>query len=172
MKRAIYSLSILMAATLLFSCSAELEKRVQNLEKRVAELEKSKSNNVARPTSLQQTTTEAANPDGKYPEFSFQETEYDFGTVKEGDIVNHTYNFTNTGEEPLVIKNAIASCGCTVPSWPKEPIAPGETGKIEVKFDSKGKPNQQTKTITITANTDPTVTRLKLKGMVTPKDPA
>lgn len=170
MKKAIYSLYFLAGATLLFSCSTELEKRIQNLEKRVAELENKKGGEIVQPASLQEISAEEVNPDGKYPEFTFQEMEYDFGTINEGQMVNHTYEFTNTGEVPLVIKNASASCGCTVPEWPKEPIAPGGTGKIEVKFDTKGKPNQQTKTVTITANTNPTVTRLKLKGMVTPKD--
>lgn len=173
MTRKLYSISLLAATTfLLFSCSGDLEKRIQNLEKRVAELERNKGGQAVQPTALQEPLAEAANPDGKYPEFSFEKTEYDFGTVKEGDVVNYTYKFTNTGEAPLIIKNASASCGCTVPEWPKEPIPSGETGEIQVKFDTKGKPNQQTKTVTITANTNPTVTRLKLQGMVTPKDPA
>lgn len=171
MKRIVYSLSMIAAFSLLFSCTADLEKRIQGLEKRVAELEKHDHGNV-QPASLSQVAVEEVNTDGNTPRFSFAQNEYDFGTVNEGDIVNHTFQFTNTGDAPLVISNATASCGCTVPSWPKAPIAPGETGKIEVKFDSSGKPNQQTKNITITANTNPAVTTLKIKGMVTPKNKA
>ena len=59
--------------------------------------------------------------------------------------------FKNTGKTPLVISNAKGSCGCTVPEWPKEPVAPGATAELLVKFNSKGKPNQQQKTVTITA---------------------
>lgn len=102
-------------------------------------------------------------------EISFEEKEYDFGTVNEGETVVHTFVFTNTGEVPLIIQNATASCGCTVPEWPKEPVPAGETGKIEVKFNTTGRPNQQSKTITITANTEPKMTNLKIKGMVQPK---
>jgi len=168
--QSIKSIALVISAGLIFGCSnKKLEERVQSLEKRVAQLEKGNPSSISgnTPSNLTSTSVEQA-PDGKLPEIKFEQTEYDFGTVSEGDIVNHTYTFTNTGEAPLVIKQATASCGCTVPQWPKEPIAPGETGKIEVKFDSKGRTNKQTKTITITANTDPTVSRLKLFGMVNP----
>lgn len=99
----------------------------------------------------------------------FEETEYDFGTINEGEVASHTYSFTNVGEAPLIIQSATASCGCTVPSWPKEPILVGESGEIEVHFNSSNKPNMQSKTITIIANTEPKTTYLKIKGMVTPK---
>ena len=85
---------------------------------------------------------------------TFQETEYDFGTINEGDVVEHIFKFTNTGKAPLVIVSAKGSCGCTVPEWPKEPIAPGATGEMLVKFNSNGKPNLQNKQVTITANTE------------------
>lgn len=97
---------------------------------------------------------------------SFANETFDFGTVKKGEKVEHSYTFTNTGEEPLIISNAKASCGCTVPTWPKEPIAPGETAEIPVIFDAKS-PGNQTKTITVTANTTPPQTRLTIKGQVT-----
>ena len=72
----------------------------------------------------------------------------------------------NTGDEPLIITIAKGSCGCTVPSWPKEPIAPGTTGEFVVRFDSKGKAGFQAKRVTITANTDPVNTYLTVKGQV------
>ena len=106
---------------------------------------------------------------GDFPVMTFTEVEHDFGTINEGDVVEHTFEFKNTGNSPLVISNAVGSCGCTVPSWPKEPVAPGETAEMLVKFNSNGKPNQNTKTVTITANTETGKERIKIKALVTPK---
>ena len=100
---------------------------------------------------------------------SFDKKEYDFGTVNEGDIVATSYVATNSGKTDLVITNASASCGCTVPVWPKDPIKPGESGEIKVKFNTSGKPNRQQKTITLTTNTESGREVLKLKGSVIPK---
>lgn len=94
---------------------------------------------------------------------------YDFGTVNEGDIVETSFKVTNSGKNNLVITNAQASCGCTVPVWPKAPIKPGETGDVKVKFNTTGKPNRQQKTITLTTNTESGREILTLKGSVTPK---
>lgn len=105
---------------------------------------------------------------GDLPVMEFTEVEHDFGTINEGDVVEHKFAFKNTGKSPLVITNAKGSCGCTVPEWPKEPIAPGATGEMLVKFNSKGKPNKQQKTVTITANTEAGKERIKIKAMVTP----
>jgi len=69
------------------------------------------------------------------PVMTFKETEFDFGTVDQGEKVTHVYKFANTGNEPLIISNAKGSCGCTVPSWPKEPIPVGGSGEIQVQFD-------------------------------------
>ena len=97
---------------------------------------------------------------------SFSEYEFDFGTLAQGDAVTHLFEFTNSGDEPLIIDNCKGSCGCTVPKCPKNPIQPGEKGQIEVKFNSKGKKNQQTKKVTINANTDPAQTFLTIKAFV------
>jgi len=105
-------------------------------------------------------------PAGPTTTLKFEETEFDFGTVDQGEKVNHVYKFANTGNEPLIISNAKGSCGCTVPSWPKEPIPVGGTGEIQVQFDSKGKKNKQSKRVTITSNTDPAQTFLTIKGEV------
>ncbi|MFT4666174.1 MAG: hypothetical protein ACI8YQ_002854 [Polaribacter sp.] len=109
-----------------------------------------------------------AAPAGPTTTVDFEETEFDFGTIAAGEKVNHVYKFKNTGNEPLIISNAKGSCGCTVPSWPKEPIPVGGTGEISVQFDSKGKKNKQSKRVTITANTDPAQSFLTIKGDVTP----
>ncbi|MDX5417732.1 MAG: DUF1573 domain-containing protein [Hymenobacteraceae bacterium] len=98
---------------------------------------------------------------------SFQESEYDFGTIKQGEVVEHTFTFTNTGKTPLVIESASASCGCTAPDWTKTPVAPGEKGEVKVRFDSNGKAGQQSPTVTIRANTEPNIIRISMKGNVT-----
>ena len=104
---------------------------------------------------------------GKLPVFTLQEeSTYDFGKIKAGEIVEKTFAFKNTGESALVIGNISASCGCTTPEWPKEPIEPGTESNILVRFNSTGKAGPQNKTITITANTEPSMIELHLKGIV------
>lgn len=103
---------------------------------------------------------------------SFDKEEYNFGTVTEGEVVKTTFTVTNTGKTDLVITNAKASCGCTVPVWPREAIAPGKTGEIQVSFNTNGKPNRQSKSITLTTNTKKGREVLKISGMVTPKNKA
>ncbi len=99
---------------------------------------------------------------------AFEASTFDFGEVTEGDIVKHTFHFTNTGKIPLVISDAHSTCGCTVPKWPKNPIAPGEKGKIDVEFNTKAKPNNQEKPVIINANTYPSVTKVYIRGFVRP----
>lgn len=122
-------------------------------------------NNAAASTTAAKPAEPAA-PAGPTTTVSFDKLEFDYGIVDQGEKVRHTYKFTNTGSEPLIISNAKGSCGCTVPSWPKEPIPPGATGNIDVEFDSKGKKGKQSKRVTITANTDPAQTFLTIKGEV------
>ena len=99
---------------------------------------------------------------------TFEQAAFDFGTVNEGDVVAHTFKFTNTGKVPLTILKCRSSCGCTVPEWPEEPIPPGGTGEITAKFNTEGKTLEQKKSITVTANTYPNDTKVLLKGMVNP----
>ena len=91
---------------------------------------------------------------------------YDFGTVQDGAVVQFSYRFKNTGTKPLVIMNASASCGCTVPEKPEQPIMPGETGYIKVKFDSKGRVGEAHKTVHVESNAQPQFPELLLKGNV------
>ncbi|WP_369047558.1 DUF1573 domain-containing protein [Tenacibaculum sp. UWU-22] len=102
------------------------------------------------------------------PVVSFDKTEYNFGTVKEGDIVTTSFKVTNTGKSDLVITRATATCGCTIPTWPREPIAPGESGELKVRFNTRGKKNRQSKTVTLYTNTASGREYVKLSGMVTP----
>ncbi|MEK9601131.1 MAG: DUF1573 domain-containing protein [Bacteroidetes bacterium] len=105
----------------------------------------------------------------KEPVISFDKKIWDFGTITDGEVVEHTFRFTNTGTNDLIISNASASCGCTIPEWPKEPIAPGEKGEIKVEFNSNGKKDMVTKDITILANTNPVKTILQIKVFVEKK---
>lgn len=105
----------------------------------------------------------------KEPIISFDKKTWDFGTIIDGEVVEHTFRFTNTGTSDLVISSASASCGCTIPNWPKEPIAPGEKGEIKVEFNSNGKKDMVTKDITILANTNPVKTILQIKVFVEKK---
>lgn len=99
------------------------------------------------------------------------ETEHDFGTFKE-EAGRQTYEFsvTNTGNQPLVIQNIVASCGCTTPEWTKAPIAPGAKGKIIAIYDPKDRPGAFNKTLSVYTNTKPEVTVLTIKGQVTPRE--
>lgn len=118
----------------------------------------------------QQAETSKAVVSEKMPRLTFAETGiYDFGALTEGDTVEHTFAFTNTGQFPLIINNITASCGCTTPEWPREPVAPGAKSSVRVRFNSRGKMGQQNKTITVFANTDPAMTDLQFKAMVNPK---
>lgn len=83
---------------------------------------------------------------------TFEDTKHSFGTITEGEKVRHAYRFKNTGEHPLVISNAVASCGCTVPSYPKEPIPPGKEGEIIVEFNSKNRAGHQQKNVLVYSN--------------------
>lgn len=98
----------------------------------------------------------------------FTKETHDYGTVKYGADGACTFEFKNTGNEPLIISNAKGSCGCTVPEWPKEPIAPGAKGKITVKYDTK-RPGAINKSVTITSNAvNEPVKVIRIKGNVLP----
>ena len=111
--------------------------------------------------------TSAAKPETlSATSISFDETEHDFGKINEGQIAEHTFKFKNSGTSPLVVRNATASCGCTIPEWTKEPIQPGGEGKILVKYNSSGKEGAITKTVSVFANTSPEETLLTITANV------
>ncbi len=112
------------------------------------------------------TSSEASVKKGA-PAITFDETEFDFGEIEQGDTVVHVFAFTNTGTEPLIIYNAKAGCGCTIPEYEKDhPIMPGEKGEIKLIFNSKGKRGQQNKTVDITTNVSDIKEQVLLKGIV------
>ncbi|MFQ5448156.1 MAG: DUF1573 domain-containing protein [Saprospiraceae bacterium] len=107
-------------------------------------------------------------PPASGPVMTFEQTEIDYGQIVQGADPLRVFNFTNTGTEPLIISNAKGSCGCTVPKWPKDPILPGETAKIEVRYDTNRIGPFQ-KTVTLTTNEATNKHVLKIKGKVSPK---
>ena len=100
-------------------------------------------------------TAEVGAEEEGMPAFTFEKEEHDFGTLIDGEKVTYSFRFTNSGDAPLIISNAKGSCGCTVPNYPKVPIAPGASSSIDVTFDSKGRTGKQSKAVTLTANTNP-----------------
>lgn len=115
---------------------------------------------LAMATAMAQTATSAqTTPAAKTaksttagPEITFAEKSHDFGKINQGDVVEYTFKFKNTGTAPLVISNVGVTCGCTATDWPKEPIAPGASSKITAKFNSAGKMGAQNKVITVQSN--------------------
>ncbi len=97
------------------------------------------------------------------------DSSYNFGKVTDGEIVEYNYRFKNTGTKPLIVTNVGASCGCTVPEKPEQPIQPGETGFIKVKFDSKNRVGNAHKTINVSSNAEPAFPELLLTGEVVEK---
>lgn len=106
-------------------------------------------------------------PAGPPTKITFGKMEHDFGVIKQNSTNNQfKFVFTNTGTKPLTITNAVGSCGCTAPNWPKEPIMPGKTGFIDVDYKPGTQEGKQEKTVTVTANTEPAQTILKIKADV------
>ncbi|SMC58554.1 DUF1573 domain-containing protein [Pedobacter nyackensis] len=103
---------------------------------------------------------------GEAAVMNFESGTYDFGKITQGEKVAYSYKFKNVGKSPLIILNATATCGCTVPEIPKEPVKPGEEGEIKVVFDSNGKIGMQDKVITVTSNAQPHIASLHLTGEV------
>jgi len=129
------SIMILFVVFAMFSCgdsasSRVKEENVESAKARVAEAQKG------------------------FPVMTFDKTKHDFGDMIEGDVEETTFKFKNTGKTALIITNARATCGCTIPNYPSKPIQVGEEGEIKVKFNSRGKHGKQNKQITLTTNTE------------------
>lgn len=157
---------LLLAATLLLGCNREktTEAGTQGMN---AAADQAAADARANPTIDNPNVasdTEAPNPNA--PVLTFAESQFDFGDIQPDSKVRHTFKFTNTGKTPLLIADATASCGCTTPSWTKEPIAPGRTGEMEVQFDSRGKQGLINKQVSVRANTQPSITTIYIKGNV------
>ena len=156
---------ILLAAALLFSaCNRDKAPEVGTEGMNAAATTASDAANpiVDNPNVVSENET----PNPNAPVMKFAEAEFDFGDIKADTKVHHTFTFTNTGKSPLLIEDATASCGCTTPSWTKEPVAPGAQGKMEVQFDSRGKHGIISKQVAVRANTQPSITTILIKGNV------
>lgn len=106
------------------------------------------------------------------PIISFAENKHDFGSIKEGDVVKHTFKFKNTGNQPLVVSEVRVTCGCTTPDWTKTPVAPGQSGFITAQFNSTAKPGQNHKVITVVSNSVTGNTPISFTANVTPRNNA
>jgi hypothetical protein len=101
---------------------------------------------------------------------SWEETTFDFGSINEEDgVQTATFTFSNTGNSPLFITNVRSSCGCTTPDWSKEPVQPGEKGYVKAAYNPRNRPGNFNKSVTVTTNTEPEVTVLRIKGNVIKK---
>jgi hypothetical protein len=103
-------------------------------------------------------------------EIVFEKSSFDFGDIKQGEVVNAVFKFKNTGKAPLILSNVATTCGCTVPSWPKEPIPPGKSAEISASFNSAGKMGQQNKVITVFSNAKTSQAQVSIICNVIPPD--
>ncbi len=114
-----------------------------------------------------QAVEERSSNDVNAPEITFDFDTYDYGEVIDGEVVEVDFNFTNTGNSDLIIFNASASCGCTVPEYPQNKnIKPGERSSLKVRFDTSNKPGKQMKTVTLTTNTNSGRKLIRINGFV------
>lgn len=135
--------------------------KIKELERKIAAME---DKTIPIPQEL---PPSSSNGDPKIlGEFKFSKMDYNFGTIKSGQIIEHVFNFVNTGHAPLVISNITSSCGCAIPDWTKTSVQPGKTGFVKVIYNSTNKNGAQSPTVTIQANTEPAVTRLRMSGSV------
>lgn len=155
--------AFLLATSLLFSCGNDSNEGGELVEEIQAE---GKISSIIRSPITASGDADTVN----VARMEFEELEFDFGEVKEGEVIEHTFKFTNTGKIPLLISHASSTCGCTIPEWPEEAIGPGEDGEILVKFNTKNKPNKQEKTVSVIANTYPSLNKVLVKGFVNPVD--
>ena len=109
------------------------------------------------------------NTDPNAAEIVFETEVHDFGTIEYGGNGTYDFKFSNTGKSPLIISNARGSCGCTVPKWPKEPVGKGQSGSINVQYDTK-RPGPFTKTVTINSNAKTPTKVITIKGVVSPAE--
>jgi len=124
--------------------------------------------NAISPSLIENPASASSNNDSKdnFPIFQFEKDKHDFGTIEQGEKIAYAFRFKNVGKGDLIIRSAEGSCGCTVPEFPKDPVKPGESGIIDVTFNSEGREGQQEKTVTIISNTVPNNYILTITGIV------
>ena len=162
-----YKVFLISLSVLLFACG-DVAKEVGDNKKSLVKKEQVKpslSSNLV----MNDNTAESSSEKSGMPEFNFEKELHDFGQLVDGEKVSYSFKFTNSGDAPLIISNAKGSCGCTVPNWSRDPIAPGESGSIDVTFNSSGRSGKQNKAITLTANTNPSRKVINITSEVTSK---
>lgn len=142
----------LVAGLLVLAASCQQQEKKEGVSTDVVNVSSTASSKPAEPGSL--------------PVLTFNELTYDFGKITQGEKVSHAFGFKNTGGTALVISSAQGSCGCTVPQFPREPIAPGAGGKIDVTFNSEGKAGKVEKTITVVTNCEPNTLVISVKAEI------
>lgn len=163
MKKSFLSLTI--GALVALSACNNAANKIKSEEEKSPQTEE-----TAEQASEEQAVSPSNVSSSEKPVFSFEKEMHDFGSIQEGTVAKHDFTFTNTGDAPLVINNARGSCGCTVPEWPREPIAPGEEGTIHVEFNSTNRTGSQQKQVTLTANTVPNKKVLRISAQVQPNN--
>lgn len=168
----VYSISTLfLAISLTFACASD--KKGNATEE--TESKQTQSTDVVNPEEINNpiTATQPAEQTintSELPILTFEKDIYEFPqTIIEGERVRHSFKFKNTGQSDLLIVDANAPCGCTIPSFSKEPIKPGGEGKIDVEFNSDGKPGRNEKAVIVTTNAIPNTKELRFVINVTPK---
>lgn len=111
-------------------------------------------------------SAEGYNEKEKMPVLSFDKQMHDFGTLTPGENISYSFKFTNTGNADLIIQNCETTCGCTVPDYPHDKVAPGDSGYVTVSFKSAGKSGQQLQQVTVVSNAQPSRTHLRIQAMV------
>ncbi|MDG4949969.1 DUF1573 domain-containing protein [Weeksellaceae bacterium KMM 9724] len=157
-------ITLLSLATLLvISCNKESADTTEATTDNVENAETLASNDAVETATP--VLDETADPSAA-PVLSLESDTYDFGDVQANSTTERVVEFTNTGEGPLIIKSAKASCGCTVPEYSETPIAPGEKGSLKVSFKAPGNNGKQTKTVTLTTNTPKSIETFKIQANV------
>jgi hypothetical protein len=151
MRDYLVKLQFLFVAVMLLSCSSSLNHEEGDVPADV----------VYNPNSANDTEKKDL-----LPVLTFEEAEHDFGQVMEGETVSFLFKFRNTGKTDLIITEVSTSCGCTVPTFPKMPIKPGDGGSIKIAFNSQGRRGYQSKNILVVANTQPNISKLLIKAQV------
>lgn len=155
-----HNIILFLFAVLLLSCQSE-----KTSEKSIEEIRNedlvSNAAIIRNPVSANEVTDTI-----NVAKMEFESTSHEFGEVEAGEIVTHTFSFTNTGKVPLLISDARSTCGCTVPEWSEDLIHPGQEGEIKVRFNTTNMLRSQRKPVTITANTYPSETKVYLNGYV------
>lgn len=161
-------LSVLMVYDVFIKDDGPTSARQRAMADRSSNITKTPVNNnfAANNAQPQQAKPQPATPPKPATEMKFTAMSHDFGQINQDTENTHVFEFVNNGENPLIIENAKGSCGCTVPEYPRNPIAPGEKGEIKVVYKPGKQKGKQNKTVTITANTEPKTTRLSISADV------